>query len=78
MNRPISFSSSRKDSCADLQSRLKIRKVLGVGDTARSKISQLLGQSDDLIFRLPPKISLWLCITTLFFICFTILVSFLT
>ncbi|UJR27306.1 hypothetical protein I4U23_008600 [Adineta vaga] len=69
--------SSRKSSCGDLQSRLKVRKVLGVGDTTgatcSSKISQILGQSDNLIFKLPPKLATWLLLVTTFFSCFTVM-----
>ncbi|CAF3255950.1 unnamed protein product, partial [Rotaria sp. Silwood2] len=63
----------RKSSCGDLQSRLKVRKVLGVGDTAGSKISQILGHSDHLIFQLPPKLATWLLLTTTIFSCFTMM-----
>ncbi|CAF0854129.1 unnamed protein product [Rotaria sordida] len=63
----------RKSSCGDLQSRLKVRKVLGVGDTAGSKISQILGHSDHLIFQLPPKLATWLLLTTTLFCCFTVM-----
>ena len=78
---PLTFSSlsSRKSSCGDLQSRLKVRKVLGVGDasgsTASSKISQILGQSDHLIFQLPPNLATWLIVTTALFSCFTLTVG---
>ncbi|CAF3714212.1 unnamed protein product [Rotaria sp. Silwood1] len=65
--------TSRKSSCGDLQSRLKVRKVLGVGDTAGSKISQILGHSDHLIFQLPPKLTSWLLLTTTLYSCFTVM-----
>ncbi|UJR21913.1 hypothetical protein I4U23_024983 [Adineta vaga] len=65
--------STRKNSCGDLQSRLKVRKVLGVGDTAGSKISQILGHSDHIIFQLPPKLAAWLLLTTALFSCFTLM-----
>jgi hypothetical protein len=65
----------RKNSCGDLQSRLKARKVLGVGDTAGSKISQILGHSDHLIFQLPPKLATWLLLTTTLFSCFSVMVN---
>ncbi|CAF1669206.1 unnamed protein product [Rotaria magnacalcarata] len=62
-----------KSSYGDLQSRLKVRKLLGVGDIAGSKISQLLGHSDHLIFQLPPKLATWLLLTTTIFSCFTVM-----
>jgi hypothetical protein len=65
----------RKSSCSDLQSRLKVRKLLGVGDTAGSKISQILGHSDHLIFQLPPNLTIWLLLTTTLFSCFTVMVK---
>jgi hypothetical protein len=49
--------------------------MLGVGDTAGSKISQILGHSDHLIFQLPPKLTAWLFITTTLFSCFTVMVN---
>ena len=58
-----------------MQSRLKVRKMLGVGDTAGSKISQLLGHSDHLSFQLPPKLTIWLLFTTILFTCFTMMVN---
>ncbi|CAF1917216.1 unnamed protein product [Rotaria magnacalcarata] len=68
---------SRKSSCGDLQSRLKVRKVLGVGDatgsTSGSKISQILGQSDNLIFNLSPKLATWLFFVATFFSCFSVM-----
>jgi len=63
----------RKTSSGDLQSRLKVRKVLGVGESAGSKISQILGRSEDLTFRLPPTLALWLFLTTTLFISLTIM-----
>uniref|UniRef100_A0A915BB07 Tumor protein p53-inducible protein 11 n=1 Tax=Parascaris univalens TaxID=6257 RepID=A0A915BB07_PARUN len=56
----------RKQSASDLQSRLKTRKLLGVGelvgdngDIYRSKISQLLGINESLYVRLPRGLLLW-------------------
>ena len=70
--------TNRKSSCGDLQSRLKVRKVLGVGDTtgttSSSKISQILGHSDHLIFQLPPKLATWLLLSTTLFSCLTLMV----
>ncbi|XP_045623146.1 tumor protein p53-inducible protein 11 isoform X1 [Procambarus clarkii] len=48
----------RKHSSGDLHSRLKTRKILGVGETDngdihRSKISQVLGHNEHLYVRLP-------------------------
>jgi hypothetical protein len=68
----------RKSSCGDLQSRLKVRKVLGVGDTSgstcSSKIGQILGQSENFIFKLPPILATWLLLVTALFSCFTVMV----
>lgn len=65
-------NGSRKDgpprdwklSSSDLHSRLKTRKVLGVGETDdgdihRSKLSQILGHSDQLYVRLPWGLRVW-------------------
>lgn len=56
----------RKQSASDLQSRLKTRKLLGVGeivgdtgDIYRSKISQLLGINESLYVRLPRGLLIW-------------------
>lgn len=54
----------RKHSSGDLHSRLKTRKLLGVGETDdgdvhRSKLSQILGHSDQLYIRLPPGLRIW-------------------
>lgn len=53
-----------KHSSGDLHSRLKTRKLLGVGETDdgdvhRSKLSQILGHSDQLYIRLPSGLRLW-------------------
>ncbi|KFM76652.1 Tumor protein p53-inducible protein 11, partial [Stegodyphus mimosarum] len=54
----------RKHSSGDLQSRLKTRKILGVGETDngdvhRSKISQVLGHNEHLFVRFPRCYWLW-------------------
>uniref|UniRef100_A0A0B7B3S0 Tumor protein p53-inducible protein 11 n=1 Tax=Arion vulgaris TaxID=1028688 RepID=A0A0B7B3S0_9EUPU len=56
--------SVRKHSSGDLHSRLKTRKLLGVGETDdgdihRSKLSQILGHSDQLYIRLPYGLRIW-------------------
>lgn len=53
-----------KHSCGDLHSRLKTRKLLGVGETDdgdvhRSKLSQILGHSDQLYIQLPGGLRAW-------------------
>ncbi|XP_052799687.1 tumor protein p53-inducible protein 11-like [Mya arenaria] len=53
-----------KHSSGDLHSRLKTRKLLGVGETDdgdvhRSKLSQILGHSDQLYIRLPNGLRIW-------------------
>ncbi|GIX84774.1 tumor protein p53-inducible protein 11 [Caerostris extrusa] len=55
---------TRKHSSGDLQSRLKTRKILGVGETDngdvhRSKISQVLGHNEHLFVKLPRCFRLW-------------------
>lgn len=54
----------RKHSSGDLQSRLKTRKILGVGETDngdvhRSKISQVLGHNEHLFVKFPRCYWLW-------------------
>ncbi|KAK7486337.1 hypothetical protein BaRGS_00022385, partial [Batillaria attramentaria] len=61
-----------KLSSSDLHSRLKTRKVLGVGETDdgdvhRSKLSQILGHSDQLYVRLPWGLRAWQFILALSF-----------
>ncbi|XP_013407269.1 uncharacterized protein LOC106171458 isoform X2 [Lingula anatina] len=62
----------RKHSSGDLQSRLKTRKLLGVGETDdgdvhRSKLSQILGHSEQLYTKLPKGLRLWQYITGVWF-----------
>ncbi|XP_014768124.1 tumor protein p53-inducible protein 11 isoform X2 [Octopus bimaculoides] len=57
-------SLNTKHSSGDLHSRLKSRKLLGVGETDdgdihRSKLSQILGHSDQLYVRLPSGLRVW-------------------
>ncbi|GFY70557.1 tumor protein p53-inducible protein 11 [Trichonephila inaurata madagascariensis] len=54
----------RKHSSGDLHSRLKTRKILGVGETDngdihRSKISQLLGHNEHLYVKFPRGYWIW-------------------
>ncbi|XP_071122836.1 tumor protein p53-inducible protein 11-like isoform X4 [Mytilus edulis] len=61
-----------KHSSGDLHSRLKTRKLLGVGETDdgdvhRSKLSQILGHSDQLYVRLPPGLKIWQLVLALIF-----------
>ncbi|XP_064635851.1 tumor protein p53-inducible protein 11-like isoform X3 [Lineus longissimus] len=54
----------RKHSSGDLHSRLKTRKLLGVGETDdgdvhRSKLSQILGHSENLYVKLPRGLRIW-------------------
>ncbi|CAI2355576.1 unnamed protein product [Caenorhabditis sp. 36 PRJEB53466] len=65
---------SRKQSASDLQSRLKTRKLLGVGELAgdngdvyKSKISQLLGINESLYVRLPRGMFVWNTLNSLYF-----------
>ncbi|CAJ0608846.1 unnamed protein product [Cylicocyclus nassatus] len=73
-HKPLLTEESRKQSASDLQSRLKTRKLLGVGELARdngdiyrSKISQLLGINESLYVRLPRGLLYWNSLTTLYF-----------
>lgn len=58
------FDPTGKHSTGDLLSRLKTRKVLGVGETEngdvhRSKISQLLGHNEHLYMKFPKGYWAW-------------------
>ncbi|GFO01051.1 tumor protein p53-inducible protein 11 [Plakobranchus ocellatus] len=62
----------RKHSSGDLHSRLKTRKLLGVGETDdgdihRSKLSQILGHSDQLYIRLPYGLRVWQLLLAIMF-----------
>ncbi|KAI0239690.1 Tumor protein p53-inducible protein 11 [Lamellibrachia satsuma] len=62
----------RKHSSGDLHSRLKTRKLLGVGETDdgdvhRSKLSQILGHSEQLYIRLPRGLRIWQLVTAIIF-----------
>ncbi|ELU08650.1 hypothetical protein CAPTEDRAFT_215056 [Capitella teleta] len=61
-----------KHSSGDLHSRLKTRKLLGVGETDdgdvhRSKLSQILGHSEQLYMKLPRGLRIWQFSTALIF-----------
>lgn len=61
-----------KHSSGDLHSRLKTRKLLGVGETDdgdvhRSKLSQILGHSDQLYIRLPSGLRIWQILLAIIF-----------
>ncbi|CAL2052828.1 unnamed protein product [Caenorhabditis brenneri] len=65
---------SRKQSASDLQSRLKTRKLLGVGELAgdngdvyKSKISQLLGINESLYLRMPRGFFVWNTVNSFYF-----------
>lgn len=64
LSEPEIYVPYRKHSSGDLQSRLKTRKILGVGETDngdvhRSKISQVLGHNEHLFVRLPRCYWVW-------------------
>lgn len=68
INRPL----VRKHSSGDLHSRLKTRKLLGVGETDdgdvhRSKLSQILGHSEQLYVKLPKGLRIWQLANALMF-----------
>uniref|UniRef100_T1JM64 Tumor protein p53-inducible protein 11 n=1 Tax=Strigamia maritima TaxID=126957 RepID=T1JM64_STRMM len=77
-----------KHSSGDLHSRLKTRKILGVGeidngDIHRSKISQLLGHNEHLYVKFPRGFWMWHLFSAVIFtvqglgslMCFSILVA---
>ncbi|XP_046558585.1 tumor protein p53-inducible protein 11-like isoform X4 [Haliotis rubra] len=69
---PSAVGTYRKHSSGDLHSRLKTRKLLGVGETDdgdvhRSKLSQILGHSDQLYIRLPQGLRVWQCLLAAMF-----------
>ncbi|XP_070200416.1 tumor protein p53-inducible protein 11-like isoform X2 [Littorina saxatilis] len=71
-NRQDATSRDWKLSSSDLHSRLKTRKVLGVGETDdgdvhRSKLSQILGHSDQLYVKLPWGLRAWQFVLALSF-----------
>ncbi|XP_015907760.1 tumor protein p53-inducible protein 11 isoform X2 [Parasteatoda tepidariorum] len=64
LDEPQPSATYRKHSSGDLHSRLKTRKILGVGETDngdihRSKISQLLGHNEHLYVKFPKGYSTW-------------------
>jgi len=66
VNKPVHHvhKLEKKHSSGDLHSRLKTRKLLGVGETDdgdvhRSKLSQILGHSEQLYIRLPRGLRVW-------------------
>ncbi|XP_055953160.1 tumor protein p53-inducible protein 11-like isoform X2 [Argiope bruennichi] len=64
LSEPEVYVPYRKHSSGDLQSRLKTRKILGVGETDngdvhRSKISQVLGHNEHLFVKLPRCYWVW-------------------
>ncbi|XP_074659898.1 tumor protein p53-inducible protein 11-like isoform X2 [Tubulanus polymorphus] len=66
------FSLDRKHSSGDLHSRLKTRKLLGVGETDdgdvhRSKLSQILGHSEQLYVKLPRGLRIWQVLVSVMF-----------
>ncbi|KAK3102840.1 hypothetical protein FSP39_014337 [Pinctada imbricata] len=68
----IKVTGLRKHSSGDLHSRLKTRKLLGVGETDdgdvhRSKLSQILGHNDQLYVRLPPGLRIWQIVLAVIF-----------
>ncbi|XP_060580953.1 uncharacterized protein LOC132737636 isoform X1 [Ruditapes philippinarum] len=70
----------KKHSSGDLHSRLKTRKLLGVGETDdgdvhRSKLSQILGHSDQLYIRLPSGLRFWQIILAVVFSILSLWVS---
>ncbi|CDW55985.1 p53-inducible11 domain containing protein [Trichuris trichiura] len=77
---PIPFDF-RRESSSNPQSRLKTRKVLGVGEIPsegyiyRSKLTQLIGCRTPIEARLPKGMQLCCTITFAYLFCFSVLVS---
>jgi len=68
----VTEESNAKHSSGDLHSRLKTRKLLGVGETDdgdvhRSKLSQILGHSEQLYVRIPKGLRIWQFLVALTF-----------
>ncbi|XP_033126269.1 tumor protein p53-inducible protein 11-like isoform X2 [Anneissia japonica] len=66
------YTPTRKQSSGDLQSRLKTRKLLGVGESEdgsvpMSKISQILGNDDHFLLAFPAGLRLWQVTTSFVF-----------
>ncbi|XP_071487578.1 tumor protein p53-inducible protein 11-like isoform X1 [Diadema antillarum] len=71
----------RKQSSGDLQSRLKTRKLLGVGEcedgsVPLSKISQILGSDDHYLINFPAGLRLWQVTTAIVFTSVSLLCIF--
>ncbi|XP_076313242.1 tumor protein p53-inducible protein 11-like isoform X6 [Tachypleus tridentatus] len=75
LEEPESTVPYRKHSSGDLHSRLKTRKILGVGETDngdihRSKISQVLGHNEHLFVKFPRGFQVWhLSVAIIFTLC---------
>ncbi|XP_070558106.1 tumor protein p53-inducible protein 11-like isoform X2 [Ptychodera flava] len=66
--REFEYVPMRKQSSGDLQSRLKTRKLLGVGESEDgsvplSKIHQILGSDDHCMLTIPPGLRIWLLLS---------------
>lgn len=75
------MSCIRKQGSLELNSRLKTRKVLGVGETNdgdvhRSKLSQILGHSEQLYVKVPRGLKAWQLLSALLYVCIAISESF--
>ncbi|CAB4009530.1 Hypothetical predicted protein [Paramuricea clavata] len=57
-----------KRSFDDAQSRLKSRKILGLGGKESSKVLQVLGNCEHIDTKLPPGLSVWLMLASLMFL----------
>ncbi|XP_076313235.1 tumor protein p53-inducible protein 11-like isoform X2 [Tachypleus tridentatus] len=84
LEEPESTVPYRKHSSGDLHSRLKTRKILGVGETDngdihRSKISQVLGHNEHLFVKFPRGFQVWhLSVAIIFTLCGLMLVVWQT
>ncbi|XP_028395836.1 tumor protein p53-inducible protein 11-like isoform X1 [Dendronephthya gigantea] len=71
---PSSYNRGvRKRSFDDAQSRLKSRKILGLGGKESSKVLQVLGNCEHLETKLPIGLSLWLTFSSLMFLAMALL-----
>lgn len=62
------YQNLRKRSFDDAQSRLKSRKILGLGGKESSKILQVLGNCEHLETKLPDGLSIWLTLSSMVFL----------
>lgn len=65
-------SADRRRSFDDAQSRLKCRKLLGIGGKEPSKVLQLLGRNDSYLINLPHGYRIWQIVTSVLILFFAV------